>query len=778
MGCSRRYVRLVLVGLLRTHVGSLPTAFVAETAESSGDVSSEATADPCTCTSASHLHVLRQNEELRTENAKLLAMLAKFRACQDDERTEKAAVTRLTASLDPPSDPPPHPHFDIDVTAQLVSRTLRLAMTKPGSLSDRLTLQTQVAGVPPDQMRTVFTRSATLKTYNGTALQLLSKCDLSGDAFGQSFNWSTPLGSTYPEMSRSQLSPDASRPPGSLSSSDDFAVRLQCAGSTSICPRDGDTIETVIDFTLSNFGKQHSSVTIVTEVDALPSCQLSTVSISPETQPVYNDGHGLVVSVHIFDVDGFPIDYTAPELMIEWLPPQHSSASANGPFPFALPSDGPVHEIFYRQNPSQRHEYDSQVPIELLQLPGEHSVTVRLLTGWSNATQNATACTVFQRTITVQCSNAYAPENGRCVKQFSIFTPPIMVAMICGVVLVSITLAILRFRYLRSKLTVGRTRLRHRKAAYAQLLRRIGGSSRGKIVEMNRADSIGDLPIHYASACCAPAHVLGAILTAHPLSASAVDSMGNLPLHLMLQSLEREKPASEAACGSVGTLVAAYPDAVLSHDEAAKLPIQILLESSYVSVPYETIESASSASDPKREVHWQLLETAAPSCGGSGSDVRIRLGMVLGRPFDCDGLADNWLCLLEHSSRRPSAEVATTAASSLSLLGDEAYDFGARVLEAIVLDTKAAERKLPIERLAYATDSRGREAYAVATKENRRYLWKHLLLLGRYSTFSHGIVTAVGPWPSGTFCAYRFPLSLAGIGSPHSSRCIRVPQRA
>jgi serine/threonine protein kinase len=48
-----------------------------------------------------------------------------------------------------------------------------------------------------------------------------------------------------------------------------------------------------------------------------------------------------------------------------------------------------------------------------------------------------------------------------------------------------------------------------------------------------------------------------------------------------------------------------------------------------------------------------------------------------------------------------------------------------------VLDA-ARTRSVTIEALAYAKDKKGRVAIDVATTENRRCLWRHLLLLGRY----------------------------------------------
>jgi hypothetical protein len=49
-----------------------------------------------------------------------------------------------------------------------------------------------------------------------------------------------------------------------------------------------------------------------------------------------------------------------------------------------------------------------------------------------------------------------------------------------------------------------------------------------------------------------------------------------------------------------------------------------------------------------------------------------------------------------------------------------------------VLDA-ARSRSVTIETLAFAKDRKGRIAIDVATAENKRRLWKHLLVLGRYA---------------------------------------------
>jgi hypothetical protein len=66
-------------------------------------------------------------------------------------------------------------------------------------------------------------------------------------------------------------------------------------------------------------------------------------------------------------------------------------------------------------------------------------------------------------------------------------------------------------------------------------------------------------------------------------------------------------------------------------------------------------------------------------------------------------------------------------------------DDGEAAVEAIIKEAKSI-RGVTIEQLAYAKDSLDREAYAVATKSKRRYLNKHLLLLGRSKSIRFALV--------------------------------------
>jgi hypothetical protein len=220
-------------------------------------------------------------------------------------------------------------------------------------------------------------------------------------------------------------------------------------------------------------------------------------------------------------------------------------------------------------------------------------------------------------------------------------------------------------------------------------------SATGNLGLMHAVNSDGDLPLHIAMVCSAPHSLVSAILASYPEGAQTEDARGNLPLHLLVQGLSNQTDW-KAAHSSMSLLLQAFPRGLVQPDMHSKLPIQILLDA--------------------------CLHTA-----GSGE-----LGVELGFPLDCNGSAGNWLSLLANSPKQvlPSPLEAVSSSTppelhSTSMLRSE------WLVDAII--TRAQDsRRATIQELAYATDTWGREAWAVATKEHRKCLWKYLLFRGRY----------------------------------------------
>ncbi len=178
------------------------------------------------------------------------------------------------------------------------------------------------------------------------------------------------------------------------------------------------------------------------------------------------------------------------------------------------------------------------------------------------------------------------------------------------------------------------------------------------------------------------------ILASYPEGAKTADARGNLPLHVLLEGLSSQTDWKET-CTTMSLLLQAFPGGKVQPNMHSKLPIQIVLDA--------------------------CLPTA-----GSGD-----LGVELGFPLDCNGSACNWLYLLANSPKQVLLSRTYSDSNSTRFLASE------WLVEEIIKHAQET-RRATIQQLAYATDIGGREAWAVATKEHRKCLWKYLLFCGRY----------------------------------------------
>jgi hypothetical protein len=213
-------------------------------------------------------------------------------------------------------------------------------------------------------------------------------------------------------------------------------------------------------------------------------------------------------------------------------------------------------------------------------------------------------------------------------------------------------------------------------------------SMTGKLGPMDRVNPDGDLPLHIAVACGAPHTLMRAILASYPEGAKTADARGNLPLHLLLHGLSSQTDWKETYT-SMSLLLQAFPGGKVQLNMHSKLPIQM------------------------------ILDACLPAAGGDD------LGVELAFPLDCNGSAGNWLYLLADSPKQDLQPPSNSDSHSTPLLRSE------WLVEEIIKHAQETQRAT-IQQLAYATDTGGREAWAVATKEHRKRLWKYLLFCGRY----------------------------------------------
>jgi hypothetical protein len=323
------------------------------------------------------------------------------------------------------------------------------------------------------------------------------------------------------------------------------------------------------------------------------------------------------------------------------------------------------------------------VPQEWRSKAGSYLLSAYIDQGWDERTAGFSDCVIAALPVTIRCSEGYeeADRFGQCIQSWASNTR-VIVEIACPILAVLlIVLVALRCWYSHSTTTLARRLADERAKMLAQLKAR-WAFSKGTLGALNETNAYGDFPIHCVAAGCPPLELLNELLSGFPEGARSPDHFGNLPMHLMVQSLRRSKEPAESVYPAFAALLAAYPKAAITPGEHQKLPIELLLETTYVSAD------------------------------------KVRLYVLLGFPHSVDGFADNWCGFLMHPIEKDDGEAA---------------------VEAIIQEAKRV-RGVTIEQLAYAKDSLDREAYAVATKHKRRYLNTHLLLLGRSKSIRFALV--------------------------------------
>jgi hypothetical protein len=334
-------------------------------------------------------------------------------------------------------------------------------------------------------------------------------------------------------------------------------------------------------------------------------------------------------------------------------------------------------DVLHRRSELGAHAFKAAVPQELRSNAGRYLLSATINQGWDDHSAGLLDCSIAEFPIVIRCSDGYeeAGPSRQCiqiVKQTRQPIPEILVPIFSAVLLLLVGL---RCWYLHSEITAAR-RLADTRAKTLAQLRARWASGKGTLGSLDETNEFGDLPIHCAAAGHPPLGLLNELLRGSPKGASLPDRLGNLPLHLMVRSLGTSKQPADSVYPALEALLRAYPKAAIVAGEHLKLPIELLLQNPY----------------------------AIPD--------RSKLEVLLGFPHNVEGFADNWLGLLQHPTENAGGEDA---------------------VEAIIQEAKR-NRGVTIEQLASATDSSGREAYAVATKSKRRCLNKHLLLLGRFAS--------------------------------------------
>ncbi len=287
-----------------------------------------------------------------------------------------------------------------------------------------------------------------------------------------------------------------------------------------------------------------------------------------------------------------------------------------------------------------------------------------------------------------------------------------------------------------------------------------GTIARATSLDVDAVDRFGYLPLHYAVSANAPLEMVESLIAAFPLGPSIRDAKKNLALHLAI--------ASGADPTVVRAVYFAFTEAGLAMNSDGQLPVQLLArrvanghtyDASVIGLaellafpvdcegrcenwfyllqheehdPIEARSRSHSMVGSREALFWRASARLFLPSPSTESIHRERLKTDASK-----GLKGGWkwrrrkrglLGTFDH------AAMATQAANATSLINDPSlsHEVGPIALMVSAVLDAARSRSVTIEALAYAKDKKGRVAIDVATIENKRRLWRHLLLLGRY----------------------------------------------
>jgi hypothetical protein len=540
---------------------------------------------------------------------------------------------------------------DAKLTATLETQVVSIAVKKPGVGRDTLRAITQATG----ERTYNFGLKVNVSRLDGSAwpssrilvgaVAAVPTDQPLASAFGQYIEWHD----SYPPLYWAADLDDTQK--FSDRTEQAFRVRLECK-STQDCAVDGDVLETIISVNSQQDARLSSQVIILTTVESLVSCENSKAEMTQAGKIVRGNGvsaeTSVTIRIHAIDVDGYMINRSRAEIEFrcsnETLLLQPWSPGSN--------------------------QYVAEIPADLLSRLGQFDLVVRALNGWNQTSREMAPCDLLRIRMFATSSQ---PFN------------PVWIFIGLFIVLLFMLAGLMLCWYSRSANAAKRLAARKRRLLH-ELQKEY--SMTGKLGPMDRLNADGDLPLHIALACGAPHTLVRAILASYPEAAKTADARGNLPLHLLLQSLSSQTDW-KAAYSSMSLLLQAFPGGKVQPNMHSKLPIQM------------------------------ILDACLPAAGSDD------LGVELGFPLDCNGSAGNWLYLLANSPKQG----LQSDSHSTPLLASE------WLVEEIIKHAQETQRAT-IQQLAYATDTGGREAWAVATKEHRKRLWKYLLFCGRYDARS------------------------------------------
>jgi hypothetical protein len=263
------------------------------------------------------------------------------------------------------------------ITSQLVTPEIRLAVKKPGN-SSSVVLQLTAAGESA-AFTTLRVNTSLLSGREGSRFSMSTLNSSGTEAFGSLITWEQPA-----PASTADFDLDYTKGKYVDTKRHQFTIALNCSAATAHCPADGDTIETVLETTLSlhgpfgesilTYARTTSVVSVV--VVSLASCENTRALLSPD---VYDlpESAPLRVQVLANDIDDLEIAYSRPEIEVSW-------------------ADETLGYV--RNTGTGRFIYD--VP-ERLVVAGTYAMRILLKNGWNRTMGRQSDCVILLRTIVV-----------------------------------------------------------------------------------------------------------------------------------------------------------------------------------------------------------------------------------------------------------------------------------------------------------------------------------------------------------------------------------------
>jgi hypothetical protein len=257
----------------------------------------------------------------------------------------------------------------LSIAADLVTSVLYMVVQKPGRSTGRVKLHVSATG--EENVNATILVDTAMKSNNGTLTgesKVISSAASNPkveSGFGSAIEWT----GSVPSL---KFNLDVTKQKYTDSAEHEFAVSLKCDAATITCPADGQKIEMALTLD-SGRPELFAAVKIVTEVEAIPSCQLSTARVLVLGNGPFVDDSSLKVEVALLDVDGIPITLSVPNVLVSW-----DTATSSTSKTLLLTRQSLGSNIFV-----------TNIPPELRSIEGSYTARVFLKDGWLGADANA-----------------------------------------------------------------------------------------------------------------------------------------------------------------------------------------------------------------------------------------------------------------------------------------------------------------------------------------------------------------------------------------------------